>query len=568
MKTTQPLAVKSRTTLVRSVVVFAAGFATLVGLAGCSVAPVPLTDQDRLLEATADKADVFGSQQPLTQPLTLSAAFDRALKYNLDARVKSMEAALAQDDLDLSNYDLLPKAGYTANLSNRSNLNAASSESAATGVQSLVPSYSTERNDLAANLTLSYNLLDFGVSYYAARQQANRSLIAEEQRRKVVQTLLQDVRRAFWRAASAQAISGRIVAAIHAAEATLPAVRRVESEGLHSPVDALRYQKELLTEIGRLEAAQQALAASKAELAALINLPPGQPFTIAVPGEKPMRFSAPAAHIADLESLALVMNPEIRQESYQVRISVDEAHKALLKLLPGITLSYGPNYDSNKFLQNNYWSSGSLLIAGYLNNLITAPAAFARAHDNEDVSLLRRRAMSMAVLARVHIAYEQYVMASHSYQRARQLADVDRRLYQQIANRSASDASGDLERISAQVSAVFSTLECDQSYADAQAALGRLYATLGVDLPSGGAEILDMAQLQAAVSKLNSEHHILESTVVSGPQTATPAPSSEPVVAPKAEVDGLDKLAAADTGNSAPSQRAVVTALLVREPLL
>jgi len=542
-------------------------FVSLV-LSGCAVSPVPLSDQDRLSEAASDKAQIFSQQDPLTTPLTLQAAFDRALKYNLDARVKSMEAALAQDDLNLSNYDLLPKAGYTADASSRSNLNAASSVSLATGTQSLVPSYSTERNDFAANLTLSYNLLDFGVSYYAARQQADRTLIAEEQRRKVVQTLLQDVRRAFWRAASAQAINSRIVSAIHAAEAALPSVQKVETEGLRSPIDALRYQKELLTEIHRLEDAQQLLASSKTELASLINLPPGQPFSLSLPSSRPLRAAGSRARIADMETVALLMNPEIRQESYQVRIGVDETHKALLKLLPGITFSYGPNYDSNRYLQNNYWNAGSLAIAGYLNNLLSAPATLARADDNADVSVLRRQAMSMAVLARLHIAYEQYIAASRSYHRSKELADVDGRLYQQLANRSETDATSDLERISSQVSDVFSTLECDESYADAQAALGRLYAVIGLDPQSDGAEILDMAQLDAAVTRFASEHGDAAPKAMSIALTNPQASASDETKpnAATAQTTAAGEAASAEAAHSSQTAEVVATAAAVEPP--
>jgi outer membrane protein, multidrug efflux system len=494
-------------------------------LAGCAITPKPLTDTERWSEAQNDRAAIFADQEPLTRPLTLQAAFERALKYNLDARVKVREQALAQDDLDLSRYDLLPKVGVNADFSTRSNVNAASDESILTGEQSLVPSTSTDRNNATANLTLSYNLLDFGVSYFNARQQADRTLIAEEQRRKVVQGLIQDVRRAYWRAASAQALNNRIVEAIRSAEAALPNAKKVETEGLHSPVDALRYQKALLDAIRRLEGAQQLLAASKTELASLINLPLGTPYSIAAPGGDSLRLGSPGAPITDMERVALLKNPEIREESYQVRISVDEAHKALVKLLPGVTLSYGPNYDSNHFLVHNYWSAGSAVLGGYLNNLITAPATFARTNDAQELAVLRREAVSMAVLAKLHIAYEQYLAAAKEYRRSSEVADVDDRLYHQIANRAATDVEGDLERISEQVSVVFSTLERDQSYAEAQAALGRLYATVGIDPQSGQAGILDIGRLVRAARKIAADQDAT-------PQEASPGETRQSALTP------------------------------------
>ena len=283
-------------------------------------------------------------------------AFARALKYNLDGRVKLIEEALAQDDLDLSRYDLLPKAYVNAAFNSRNNVNGELEPSAiATGQQSLVPSTSTDNNVSTADLLVSWNILDFGVSYFAARQQTDRVLIGQEERRKVIQSLLQDVRRAFWRAASAQRLSGQIAESIRAAEAALPDARKVETEGLRSPVNSLRYQKALLDLIRQLEGAQSLLAVSKTELAQLINLPPGQPYSLAVPRD--LRVKSVPLPIGQMEETALLLNPDIRELSYQKRISVDETHKALLRLLPGITFSYDPNYDSNSFLVNHYWAT-------------------------------------------------------------------------------------------------------------------------------------------------------------------------------------------------------------------
>jgi outer membrane protein, multidrug efflux system len=452
---------------------------TLLALGGCTLAPHPLTDAERLAEADGDRAEMYGKQEALRHPLTLHEAFARALKYNLDGRVKLVEEALAVDDLDLSRYDLLPKAYINVAGTSRNNVNAASAQSIQSGSQSLVPSTSSDQNDFAADLLVSWNILDFGVSYFAARQQSDRVLIGHEERRKVIQTLLQDVRRAFWRAASAQRLSRQITESIRAAEGALPNARKVETEGLKSPVDSLRYQKALLDLIRTLEGAQALLAVSKIELAQLINMPPDQPYTLAVPND--LRLDSVHVPLGRMEETALLLNPDIRELSYQKRISVDDTHKALLKLLPGITFSYDPNYDSNSFLVNHYWATSAVRLGGYLSNLLTFPVTYRRAENAEHLADLRREAMSMAVLAKVHIAFQQYLDASAAFRRAQQVAEVDQRLSEQIHNRNATDVGGELEQISAAVSAEISQLQRYQAYAETQAALGRLYAAMGID---------------------------------------------------------------------------------------
>lgn len=458
-----------------------------------------MTDAERAAELQVDTVAMFADQEPLNHPLTLHEALARALKYNLDARVKVMEEALAADDLDLSRYDLLPKVGYNGAYLTRNNVEGSSSRSVTTGVQTLEPSTSTDRDRLVADLTLSWNLLDFGVSYFNARQQANRILVVDEQRRRVTQNLFQDVRRAFWRAAGAQVLNARIKSAIRESQGALTNSRQVEKEGLRPPVDALRYQKALLDLLRQLESVQQVLAISKTELASLINLPPGQNYTLAVP--RSLAVQQLNVSMARMEETALMLNPDIREQSYLKRISVDEAHKAILKLLPSATLSWGPNYDSNSFLVNNTWTAGAVRIGGYLNSLILAPVTLRRTDNATLLVDTRREALSIATLAKLHIAYQQYLAASRDYSRSTELADVDQRLSQQITNRTANDVQGDLERISAEVSAVFSELRRYQAYAEAQAALGRIYATIGVDPVPSEATAYDVIELSKEIRR-------------------------------------------------------------------
>lgn len=471
-------------------------------LANCTFAPVPLGEDERRSEVQSDLAAMYGRQEPLKGPLTLREAFARALAYNLDGRLKLVEAALARDDLDLSRFDMLPKAIAGVGGNWRSNLDASSSTSILTNRQSLEPSTSSDRTKRLADLTATWNILDLGVSYFTAKQQADRVLVAEEERRKVIHGLLQDVRQAYWRAASAQRLRGEVRQAIREAEGALASSRRIETENLRSPVDALRYQKALLDLLRQLEGVERQLVVAKSELASLVNLPPGSNFTIAAPHAGGFPPGSQRLPVKRMEDMALMNNPDLLRASYQARISADETRKLFFKLLPGINLSYGVNYDSNSFLVNSHWGAAAARISGNLMNLIQLPAQLQRAENAEKVAELRRQALSIAVLAKLHIAYQQFLSASKEYQWAARLADVDRRLLNQIANRVSNDAQGELERVSTRVSATISELRRDQAYADAQGALGRLYATLGVDVVTEHDIVtLDLDGLRKAIGR-------------------------------------------------------------------
>jgi outer membrane protein, multidrug efflux system len=470
-------------------------------LGGCAFVPHPFTDAQRSEEANQDLADVFSAQEPLKHPLTLEEAFARAMAYNLDERVKLMERQVAERDFEIGKLDMLPKVIATAGASTRDNVLASSSVSVLTNTQTLEPSTSTDRDLKFADLTTSFNILDFWVSYFNSKQQADKVLVAEEQRRRVLQGLFQDVRRAFWRAASAQRLGNDIREATREAQNALESSRK--SEELKAPIDALRYQKALLDSLRELEYAQQELVAGKIELAALINLPPGTSYTLAVP--RNLKIEGLRLPVRQMEEVALVRNPDVREASYQVRISVEETHKMLARNLPGINFTYGPNYDSNSFLVNNTWSGGAVRLSANLISILSIPEQMKRGHLAEDTAITRRQALSVATLAKLHIAYQQYLAAVNTYRSADELASVDRKLYQQVANRTETDAQSELERVSARVSTVQSDLRRYRSYAEAQAALGRLYDVVGLDPIPDQLASLDIVTLSTAIRRSASD---------------------------------------------------------------
>lgn len=175
-----------------------------LAISGCAVTSQPIERSVSEQRAQSDLQAMFADQEPLNGPLTLHEAMARAVKYNLEARLKVMEHALAERQLDLATFDMLPRMALSAGYAGRNNVSASSSRSIETGSQSLEPSTSQDRDRGVADLTMVWNVLDFGVSYMSAKQQADQRLIVEERRRKVIHTITQDVRSAYWRAVAAE----------------------------------------------------------------------------------------------------------------------------------------------------------------------------------------------------------------------------------------------------------------------------------------------------------------------------------------------------------------------------
>lgn len=77
--------------------------AVSVALAGCSsMNPTPFTESQVKDRVAADRAGMYADQEPILKPITFEEAAARALKYNLDYRLKLMESALAANLRDVS----------------------------------------------------------------------------------------------------------------------------------------------------------------------------------------------------------------------------------------------------------------------------------------------------------------------------------------------------------------------------------------------------------------------------------------------------------------------------------
>ena len=151
---------------------------------GCSVSPKPLTDDENVSRLREDMAVIMAPQEPIAAPVSMHEAMARAIKYNLDERVKLMEMAVANQQLDLSRFDMLPRLVAGAGYTGRNNESGSESLNLATGRRTGESTTATDRNRRTADLGFTWNILDFGVSYLRARQNSNLVLIADERRRR------------------------------------------------------------------------------------------------------------------------------------------------------------------------------------------------------------------------------------------------------------------------------------------------------------------------------------------------------------------------------------------------
>jgi len=438
----------------------------LASLAGCAQLPPEALKLPSLQrQAQADREAIVKDVPPLGPVLTLDEAIARALKFNLDRRARQMEEAFALRQFDEVGYDQLPRlvaaAGYTARDEDRTSR----STDSVTGLPSLAnPSISQSRTHLLSSLTLSWSLLDYGLASYNARQAGDRILAAAERRRKATHLLVQDVRVAYWRAASAQKLKDQVRASLKLADEALADSRKAEEEKLRSPLDTLRYQRQLTENMRLLESIEQELATARFDLAALINAPMSMTVSYAdneLPGSAdPLQTPAEA-----MEEQALAQNADLREQVLQRRVVVTEAHKVLARAYPNLTLSLGGNHDTDSYLVHSSWIEAGAQASFNLFNLLSLPAQQRTAQAAIDLADQRRLAAHVAVIAQVHIAREQLAGSKRQYERADTLWQLDQRILQQTEKREQAQAGNKLDRVAAQTTAIISLLRRYQALA-------------------------------------------------------------------------------------------------------
>lgn len=462
--------------------------------------PVAVETADVVRMSAADRA-AGTMAPPITAPLSINEAIARALKYNLDQRVSRAEQALATRQLDLTKREMLPAIMATAGYTTRDEDQTRRSVDSVTGGPSNAnPFISQERSHLVTELGVTWNLLDFGVGYYNAQQQANRILIASERRRKVVHTLIQDVQTAFWRAYSAQVLRGDIVETIKLAEAALADAQTAEREQLRSPLDSLRFQRQLLENLRTLEALDQELSTAKLDLARLINAPMTSDFALAEPKvDFPDDvLKVPAER---LEELAIRGNADLREQHYNVRNARLEARKAMMRLFPRLSFDYGFNYDTDKFLINNTWNDAGANLAFNLLNIVNIPMTKRLSAAGIELADQRRIATLMTIISQVHIARQQYDNARRIYLRTNALTDVERRIVEQMSNREAAAVQSQLETVTGKTSLIITLLRRYQALSAAYAAESRIQATLGLDPGIAQLDKLSLEELTQAIDR-------------------------------------------------------------------
>ena len=440
-----------------------------LSVTACSIQPKPLTTASLSAFATDKLSRVTSGQEPVTSAITLHEAMARALKYNLDFHVELYNEALASRQLASARLDTLPNIVASVGYDGRNNDSGSFSTA-------LFP----DRNKFGSDVTLSWNILDLGLSRIRALQTADEVLIAREKRRKIINRVIEDVRTAYWRAVSADRLLVGLRKLEGRSEKALANARALQADGDVSPLTALTYQRELVEIQQRIQNLQKDLSLAKMQLAALMNIKPGTHFTLAQPPRDAdttrLVMSGEAMVFAALEN-----RPEIRDIQYKLRINALESKKALLEMLPTANLFAGVNYDTDTYLYNSNWVGWGAKATWNLLNVFKYPAKKRLTKAKDEVLDARALAVTMAIMTQVHVSRVRYGHAKKLFRTAQRHLKVQKGIVGQIRASHAEGRASEQTLIREEMNTLASQVASDIAYADLQNAYANVFGSMGLD---------------------------------------------------------------------------------------
>lgn len=448
-------------------------------LTGCVITPQPLSEVELSLYAEDKVQRVSLDQEPVSRSISLYEAMARALKYNLDYKIELFAKDLASAKLNSARYDMLPSLVANSAYASRNN-DPYSSSKTTNGIISANPSTSRERSTWTKDVTFTWNILDFGLSYVRAKQAADQALIAEEQKRKVINRIIEDVRTAYWRAVSADRLLTGFKKLEGRVRQALRNTRALKRAGQTSPVAALTYERELVDIKRQAQRLQREMHTSKIQLAALMNLKPGEHFHLVLPKRrlKSLKLTIPQNEIF---TLALQNRPELREIAYRGRIEEKEAKAALLELLPGLQLYAGANYDTNSYFLNSNWISWGAKASWNAMRLFQYPSKKKVINAGLALNDQRALAMTMAIMTQVEVAKVRYNYLRKSAQTSAEYFYVQSQIRDQIRASASANAASGQTLIREEMNTLVASAQYDIAYSDLQNAFAAIYSSIGVD---------------------------------------------------------------------------------------
>ncbi|MHC4873494.1 MAG: TolC family protein [Planctomycetota bacterium] len=481
----------------------------IFSICGCSKQSADSLQETRDKNAAVDLEKAKDLAPLPSATITVKEAVNYALENNMQLWLARQVQMIQLEKKSGAMLKMLPSLRASQEVSRRDRHSASSSANLFTGEESLSTSYSSEKKSKTFNLSATWNLLDFGVTYLRSKQEADRVVVSEQDIRRTRQRVAMDVSNAYWQAVTAKKLSEEAEGILTLIEKQLQALKSQVSRKNLSESDAIEAELPLLRQRHRMSVYRRSYETAMQNLAELMGVPVGSRFKLADVKELNIPDVKEISDISHLETLALKHRPELFQDDARERIGQKEARIALIDMFPSPSVFWRYNYDGNKYLHANDWQTVGLTAAW---DILSIPSKIKeRKSRTKEVELtaIRRLAATVAVLTQIHISVIEYQSSVNQIKDASLIEEKSRRL---VAARMKAVKGG--KSHGGQVLAVKTQRIQDlerylQGYLQLISAQARLYNSLGLDPDSDGCIVVpDKSGVKSLVSNIEQQTDI------------------------------------------------------------
>lgn len=462
--------------------------------------------------------------------LSLYEVLAIGLARNLEQRAQRMKMGLLTQETNISRKDMLPQAAISAGFQGRNNFNGIISSPDGT----LVDSGSQENSNQFGDLALTWNILDFGVSYYKTKQNLNTKKALKEIQRKSIQQLSQDIEAAFWYTAMQQHFDHTLKSEVSAANEVLHVKEDSHTNASTSELEALIEMQKLVTQLQQFS---HKLDSSRTRLSQYLGVQPGLPFHLATNfSQKILQPEEIKVEHRVLLHKAFTHHPEIKKSFYENKNSEHELKKAWLRFFPGIEFNLGYQHLNENSLEHKQWADWGSQISWNLIELIKSPSRIRIIEDTKQIKELEAMALSLTIAAKLYITEQQYFThyATHQYQLRNAL--LHHKLKERFSKKANLNKNSQYYRlINYRLKALIAEIEKYAAFTEMKISLSQLYAAIGIDLLPNADAILDknyqrladiikiqMQETQPSIINFIDREFVSANTLI--PNTASPFP--------------------------------------------
>ncbi|WP_415259465.1 TolC family protein [Thauera phenylacetica] len=522
--------------------------AGLLALGGCTTASF-----DRKAEREANLGKDLQALDKTTgevlpdRPLAFQEVLEIALRNNLELKVAQYELEIASRERVAARLDMLPRLDAEAASTRRSEPEV-KAVLGPDGRPSGASSVSEPRHSRTADLTLTWNVLDFMTAAIRSEQREMQQAQLEYRREKIRQRIALDVITAYWRAAAAEdalEYSYNVKRQMERQYERLTASMRDRSVSLLAGKEAQLKLIELSIAIQKLHGN---LSTARLELVQLMGLKQATEIRLQRPDLRTVIAALPRPADLDIKKLefaALRNHPVLFENDLQARLLQEDTRAAMVSLFPGLSLFAGRHYDDSTLLRTNTWNA----IGAELSwNLFALPAKFQRLEARELAEQrgeVDRVLVTASVITQVHLGLLDYAIKADRFL----LMDDSYKITQDIEGmtevlRTAGQAT-DMQYTERLLENLATKLRRDEAVVELFAAHAKLHASVGLPPESWQGNLVQIGDAiyegqpptPPAIEK--TEEHVATSAAGSGPVEVIPVPvvDEAPIVLAMAQLE-------------------------------